>query len=170
MMTTVKPEISDPLIQDCIVQSVRKVFQTMMGHDVSFVEQLGEETLATPHANALIIGSVGFIGVANGLIYLCFSEQFAKVASGRMLGMSMAEIELQGNAVINDAIGEITNMTVGGFKNTLCDMGFPCKLTLPAIVRGSNLSIAAVKSATRHVFRFDCTGHRFVADIQLKIE
>jgi chemotaxis protein CheX len=169
-MTTAKLEISDPVIQDCIVQSVRKVFKTMMGHDVSFVEQLGEETLSTPHESPQIIGSVGFIGLANGLIYLCFSEKFAKLASGRMLGMNAAEIEQQGYAVINDAIGEITNMTVGGFKNTLCDMGFPCKLTLPAIVRGTNLSIASVKSATRHVFRFDCTGHQFVADIQLKIE
>jgi chemotaxis protein CheX len=61
-------------------------------------------------------------------------------------------------------------MTVGVFKNTLCDLGFPCKLTLPAIVRGHKLSIAAIKSATRHVFHFDCAGHRLTTDIQIKLD
>jgi chemotaxis protein CheX len=83
--------------------------------------------------------------------------------------MSPAEVGLQGAAVVNDVIGEITNMTVGGFKNTLADVGFPCRLTVPTIIRGDNLSVAAIKSATRHVFLFDCAGHRLVADIQLKL-
>jgi len=61
-------------------------------------------------------------------------------------------------------------MVVGGFKNTLCDLGFPCKLTLPAIVRGHKLSIAAIKAATRHVFQFDYLGHRLVADVQIKLD
>ncbi len=70
--------------------------------------------------------------------------------------------------MVKDVVGEITNMIVGGFKNALCDLGFPCKLTLPTIVRGDRLAIATLKSATRHIFRFDCSGHRLIADIQLK--
>lgn len=169
-MTDTKTLITDQVIQDCIVKAVQSVFRTMMGQEASFMTQVPAEPTTIPLLPSQIIGSVGFIGGANGLIYLCLSEDFAKIASGKILGMSHAEVEMHGAEVVHDAIGEITNMTVGGFKNTLCDLGFPCKLTLPAIVRGNNLSIASIKSATRYVFHFDASGHRIVADIQIKID
>lgn len=170
MSATTSTPINDQLIQDCIVKAVQSVFRTMAGNEVTFVEQVDAANPGLSTSSSEIIGSVGFIGGANGLIYLCLSEELAKLASSRILGMSPAEVEIHGNEVIHDAIGEITNMTVGGFKNTLCDLGYPCKLTLPAIVRGHKLSIAAIKSATRHVFRFECLGHRLIADIQIKFD
>jgi chemotaxis protein CheX len=169
-MTDTKTQITDHVIQDCIVRAVQSVFRTMMGQEASFVSQVPAEPTTIPLMPSQIIGSVGFIGGANGLIYLCLSEDFAKIASSRILGMTAAEVEMHGTEVVHDAIGEITNMTVGGFKNTLCDLGFPCKLTLPAIVRGNNLSIASIKSAQRHVYHFDCSGHQIVADIQIKLD
>ena len=169
-MSAVTTTVSDQVIQDCIVRSVQSVFRTMMGHEVSFVEQVDAAKSEAPQSSSDVIGNVGFVGAANGLIYLMLSEEFAKLASGKILGMSPSEIEAHGNEVVHDAIGEITNMTVGGFKNILCDLGYPCKLTLPAIVRGHKLSIAAIKSATRHVFNFECSGHRLVADIQIKFD
>ncbi len=169
-MTAADSPITDQVIQNCIIKSVQTVFRTMAGQDATFVEQATAESTPMPLASSNIIASVGFVGVANGLIYLCLTEDFARIASSRILGMTEQEIVMHGDEVIHDAIGEITNMTVGGFKNTLCDMGFPCKLTLPAIVRGHKLSIAAIKSATRHVFHFDCAGHRLTTDIQIKLE
>lgn len=169
-MMAVKSPITDQLIQECIVKSVQSVFHTMVGHELAFIEQQTPVAPPTGLTPCHIVGSVGFVGEMTGLIYLCLSEDFAKTISSHMLGMSLAEVEMHGNEVIHDAIGEITNMTVGGFKNTLCDLGFPCKLTLPTIVRGDNLSIAAVKSATRHIFHFDCKGHRLIADIQVKFD
>ncbi len=169
-MTDVKTPITDQVVEDCIVRSIQSVFRTMVGHEVSFVEQSVPPIPRDAAASMQIIASVGFVGDANGLIYLRLSDEFAKLICGRILGMSAAEVEMHGNEVIHDAIGEMTNMTVGGFKNTLCDLGFPCKLTLPAIVRGQHLSIGAISSATRHVFDFDCSGHRLTADIQLKLD
>ena len=43
-------------------------------------------------------------------------------------------------------------------------------LTLPTIVRGDNLAVSGLKGSTRHIFHFDCSGHRLTADIQLKQE
>ena len=65
-------------------------------------------------------------------------------------------------------MGELTNMTVGSFKNGLCDAGFPCMLTIPSIIRGQGLSVAPVNSAVRHIFQFDCAEHHIVADIIIK--
>lgn len=169
-MTAVKSQITDELIQECIIKSVESVFRTMLHRQARLTRRLDASAQPAVYGSSQILGSVGFIGAADGLIYLCMSQQYAKILSGSMLGMSMAEIDSAGVEVVHDALGEITNMTVGGFKNTLCDLGYPCKLTLPAIVRGDNLSIAAVKEATRHIFHFDCEGNELVADIQIKAE
>jgi chemotaxis protein CheX len=162
-------QITDALIHDCIVTAVQSVFRTMACHEVTFVEKTSLPAEASEEQME-VMGSVGFVGVANGLIYLRLTEAFARIATGQILGMSPGEVEMNGPEVVNDAIGEVTNMTVGSFKNTLCDLGAPCKLTLPTIVRGNQLSVASIKSATRHIFHFDCKGHRIVADIQIKID
>ena len=162
--------ITESVIHDAVVRSIEGVFKAMIGADIALVAQ-GETPAAAPAARpAQVLGSVGFVGDAAGLVYLCLDEDFARYLTGAMLGMSPAEVEMNGVEVVNDAIGEITNMAVGGFKNALCDLGHPCKLTLPTIVRGRNISVAAIKSATRHVFHFDCGPHRLVADIQVKQE
>lgn len=159
--------ITDTLIQETFVQAVRNVSQTMLRREASFV---GRSIEPVPGKSYEVIGNVGFAGEANGIVYLCFSDEFAIHAASLLLGMSPGEVEMHGPDVVKDAIGELTNMTAGGFKNQLCDIGFPCKLTLPTIVRGKNLSVASIKSAHRHVFELTCDGHTFVADIQMKAE
>lgn len=169
-MSAVKSQITEDLIQDCIVKSIQSVFRTMLHRQATLVQRLDASAQPTAYRAPQILASVGFIGVADGLIYICLPEEYAKTISASMLGMTVGELDAAGQEVVHDALGEITNMTVGGFKNTLCDLGYPCKLTLPAIVRGENLSIANVKGATRHVFYFDCEGHQLVADIQIKAD
>ena len=163
------PIITDQLIQQSIIRSVSNVCHTMLGLEASFTEKTAVASRDDLGSRDHVLGSVGFIGDIDGLVYLCIPLEFARSATAHLLGLSPAEVEQQGADTVNDVIGEITNMTVGGFKNTLADAGFPCKLTVPTIIRGDNLSVAAIKSATRHVFLFDCAGHRLVADIQLKL-
>lgn len=167
---TVGAPITETVIHNSIVRAVERVFQTMAGLKVVFVSSSTAPEFPLVDSSALVIGSVGFVGDASGLIYLCLDADFAKNVTGRILGMDRAEVDAGGHEVVNDAIGEVTNMTVGGFKNTICDLGHNCKLTLPTIVRGQHVSIASVKSATRHIFLFDCEGHRITTDIQVKIE
>lgn len=162
--------ISDTLVQDSIVRAVKNVCATMIKRDASFVEKTASAAYEGFKERPHVFGSVGFVGTIDGIVYLCIPDDFAHEAAGRVLGMSAAEIEMSGDSTIKDVIGEITNMTVGGFKNALCNVGFPCKLTLPTIVRGDNLSVSSLKGAERHTFHFDCGGHRLIADIQLKHE
>lgn len=169
-MAAVISPITDSVIHDSIIRAIESVFKTMVGQEIAFIEKTDTPAAAHPDCPSQIFGNVGFVGDASGLIYLCLTEAFAQDLTGRILGMSPAEVEMSGTEVVTDAIGEVTNMTVGGFKNTLCDLGHACKLTLPTIVRGQNISVAAIKSATRHVFHFDSAGHRLVADIQMKLE
>ncbi|WP_415910332.1 chemotaxis protein CheX [Oleiharenicola sp. Vm1] len=161
-------QITDALIQESIANAMQNVCRTLLRQDAPFVDRAVVAELERDPLRFQLIGNVGFAGEANGMVYLCMSDDFALYAVSTILGMSRAEVEFHGPDVVKDAIGELTNMTVGGFKNSLCDVGFPCKLTLPTIVRGHNLTVAALKGTTRHVFRFTCATHVLVADIQLK--
>lgn len=169
-------QISEELIRASITRAVQDVFKTMLHHEVVFAGVSSSADTANDGPPRVIsegapqvVGTVGFIGEINGLIYLYLSDDFAQRLTGEMLGMTLPEVVNGGEEVINDAIGEITNMTVGGFKNALCDIGYPCKLTIPSILRGSNFSVEPISSATRYIFHFNCAGHRLVTDILMKI-
>lgn len=165
-------EINETLIRSYINRAVSDVFQTMLGREPTFStlsDQISNTDLPPiENHRPQVVGTVGFIGDVNGLIYLHLDLAFARLCTCHLLGMTDAELEEAGDDVINDAIGELTNMTVGSFKNGLCDSGFPCKLTIPSIVRGSNFVIEPISSASRHIYYFDCQEHRVVADILIQ--
>lgn len=162
-------EINDTVFQETITRAVQEVFKTMLGKTASPVPFSPSGThnclaLEAPH----VVGTVGFIGSINGLIYLYLEAAFARDAAASMLGMTLEEIDEAGEDVINDAIGELTNMTVGTFKNQLSDKGYPCRLTIPSILRGSNFTIEPISSATRRLYRFDVNGFPLTADLLMQ--
>jgi chemotaxis protein CheX len=167
-------DINETLIREYINRAISDVFKTMLGREPTFSTQAprveGEPLLSPEGHRPQVVGTVGFIGDVNGLIYLHLDLAFAKLCTCHLLGMTDAELEEAGDEVINDAIGELTNMTVGSFKNGLCDAGYPCKLTIPSILRGSNFSIEPISSAVRHIYYFDCAEHRVIADILMKAD
>jgi len=167
-MATITQPITDQIIETSIVRAISNVCQTLMRENVSLLERRSDPLPPAPGQSAHIFGSVGFVGATNGIVYLCLPDDFGLYAATTILGMTPGEAAADNGAAIKDVVGEITNMTVGGFKNVLCDIGYPCKLTLPTIVRGNNLSVASIKGATRYVHVFDCKGHRIIADIQIK--
>ena len=168
-------EISETLIRENISRAVGDVFKTMLGRpaDLCVLAQAAQSHWTAVPAEgenvvSQVIGTVGFLGDVNGLIYFYLDLPFAREVTCHMLGMTDAELEEAGEEVINDAIGELTNMTVGSFKNGLCDAGYPCKLTIPSILRGSNFSIEPISSVNRFIYSFETSGHKIVADILLK--
>lgn len=167
--------ISEDIFQETMNRAVQDVFRTMLSTPANLIH--GSSAASSDGSpwkhpvdisGAQIVGTVGFIGDISGLIYLYFSANFSKFVAGQMLGMTPEEIDEAGDEVVNDAIGEVTNMTVGGFKNQLCDQGFPCRLTIPSILRGSNFSIEPVSGATRRTYTFEVQGHHLVTDLLMK--
>lgn len=175
MPTTALPEISEKIIRDCITKGVTEVFKTMLTETATYMggaAQSGAVVPEIPGANTItgahIVSTVGFVGEVSGLVHLNLTSAFAMDLASKMLGMSPAEIKEMGEEVAADAIGELTNMTVGVFKNALCDMGYACKLTIPTIVRGTDFKIEQTKQGTRHLYTFSCKGHCLLADIIIK--
>jgi chemotaxis protein CheX len=163
-------QIAESLIRENIIRAVGDVFKTMLSQSVVF-RSVDQASIPQPGSTLQhVVGTVGFIGDINGLIYLYIDEEFAGKCTREMLGMTDQEFAENGSECVNDAIGEITNMVVGSFKNGLCDAGYPCKLTIPSILRGRNFSVEHVKSTQRHVYCFETQGRQITADILLKSE
>jgi len=151
-------------------KAMQEVFKTMLSLEVS-VESSSDlaangSSLCMQNDGGQIVGSVGFIGSATGVIYLHSTIRFAKVISSRMLGIP--ENEISESELINDAIGELSNMVVGHVKSRLCDGGLPCTLTVPSIVRGERISIECVTSASRRLIGFRSGDHRWLAEVLTK--
>jgi chemotaxis protein CheX len=134
-------EITPTLLRENIDRAAGDVFQTMLG----LVPNLVDVTELSPRHDriplpevspggrtSLVVGAVGFLGENNGLTSRYLDETFARLSTGQILGMTATELINAGDERVNDAVGEITNMTVGRFKNGLCEAGFPCILTTPS--------------------------------------
>lgn len=162
-------DIPDIVFEETITRAVQEVFSTMLSQPARYVPlegALADNVLNLEHPH--VVGTVGFIGAIKGLIYLYLDVEFAQTCAGNLLGMSREEIAELGDEAVNDAIGELTNMTVGTFKNQLSDKGFPCRLTIPSILRGSRFRIEPISSATRRIYRFDIGGHSLTADLLMQ--
>jgi chemotaxis protein CheX len=170
-------EITETVIRQNMNRAVGHVFETMLSRMPAAGDaQVQDSATFWPSPNRRrqtaqphVIGTVGFIGDANGLIYLYLPLPLARLCTRHLLGLTERELDEAGDETVNDAIGELTNIMIGSFKSGLCDAGYSCMLTMPSILRGDDLCIEPVGTVPRHVYTFDCAGHRLVTDILLKM-
>ena len=149
-------------IQSLTEKAVRNVFQSMISMEIS----TEPPAPMPPTPTVQIISSVGFIGEATGVIYLYVDEGFASMIASRMLGITVQEIE--GDEMVNDAMGELSNMVVGYVKSHLMDGGLACTLTIPSIVRGQQMSVEGSSQISKRVIGFGAEGRHLHAEILLK--
>lgn len=148
-------------IEDFTRDAVREVFDKMLGMEIAETSPL--EPAAEPGDQ--IIGSVGFVGTASGVIHLQSGTKLARFMTAKLLGLDEKEIEPD---MISDAVGELTNMVVGAVKSRLCDAGWPCVLTIPSITRGSGLRIETIASVKRKLLPFYAGGCRLLVELTIK--
>ncbi|MGZ5544581.1 MAG: chemotaxis protein CheX [Limisphaerales bacterium] len=141
-----------------VSSAVSSVFGTMLNLPVR------EKSHDVPanESEALIAGSVGFIGVTTGVVFVYSTVAFARKAASGMLGSTASD------EMVNDAFGEITNMIVGHIKSRLVDRGMSCALTIPSIVRGNNFTIEPTSSSLRRISTFQCGDNQVVVEVLLK--
>lgn len=164
-------------IESMVIEAVEKFFTTMIETPITFAHsqsmeddyRLSQKPVPILHnTSSMLVGMVGFIGDINGVINLYINENSAIELTSKLLGMDHDEIESEGFEVVNDALGEASNMIVGTFKNTVCDHGHQCRMTVPSIVRGNNFTIETPDSVFRRIYKFNTLGSQFVADLTMK--
>lgn len=124
--------------QTLLELAAREVFEIMLSCKL---EAQGEPRSSPGELTAM----VGLAGQLCGLVTLrCTADSAASMAS-RMLG---TEIPL-GDKQMFDAIGEITNMVAGNFKNKLTGIGEECMLSVPTVIIGSDYDCHSMADGAR---------------------
>jgi len=121
-----------------------------------------------PNGEEHVAGTVGFTGPLNGLIHFYSDATLARKLACRMLSMTDAEIE--GNEMINDVIGELTNMLAGQVKVKLSQAGTHCLLTVPTVMRGTNLATVTIGQNIRKMVCIQCDGGKAVLEASIRIQ
>lgn len=165
--------LSNRQIEQMVVSGLSDVFSTMLQSAIQLesCSRVDEENTESPLGDlddVLVVGNVGFVGKVTGMVYIAMPESLAIRISQKMLGMDPEELE-DGHEMVNDVIGEITNMSAGAYKNQMADAGYPCRLTIPSIIRGKYFVVEGSKTAYRQVFLFKFEGRPLSFELIMKV-
>jgi len=154
-------------IDGMVSDSVEKVFTTMMSTPSTLYSAYNNgETPEKSHPKLaaragdemMVVGMIGFLGAIKGVMYIYVDEPLSVHIPSEFLGMTLAELKTGEHETINDAIGELSNMTSGTFKNQLCDKGYNCRLTIPSILRANNFTIEPIVGSMHRMYQFEVFG------------
>jgi CheY-specific phosphatase CheX len=141
-----------------ICQYTESIWKNILDLDVKKTD----EDYCPSEGENILAGCVHISGEWEGAVALdCPSELAKKVAS---IMFNLTEDELSSD-LIQDALGELTNMTGGNLKSLLPE---PCYLSLPAVTMTEHgLKIPGSELTTKVTFK--CWGYKFNVSILKKV-
>lgn len=147
-----------------LISDVSDVFYTMVGME----DLLHLPLLIDPvsHFDNCVTAMVGMAGAYNGMVSLHAPHALALAFTSQMLGMEVLEI----NDDVHDALGEITNMIAGSFKQHLTSKGNDVKLSTPSVVNGKEYVISIGPPSETLTLQFDVNNEWFLVSIVLEKE
>lgn len=164
-----EPEISLELLAGCLNRSVANLSDTMLSQSVEAAEpeDLSAAKVGMPIEfdaleKPIYVGSVGFVGNVNGVVYFYASQSVMKKATIRITDNEEAGMEM-----VSDVCGEVANMLGGGFKNALADKGHTSTLTIPTVLNGFELYVSSIGVSRYLRFRYALFGEPIVVDLAM---
>jgi chemotaxis protein CheX len=118
----------------------------VLGLDVRRVEE------SSMPGRRTLTGCVQITGTWEGAVTLDCSAALARRVAGIMFGVSPEHAE---SGEIQDALGEMTNMTGGNIKNLLPS---PSLLSLPSVTEGLDYTVSVPGGRLIGQVAFDCLG------------
>ncbi len=142
-------DTSIPGLDNHIIKSTVDTFNTM----ISLPLQVTEDKEISDLINDYVIANVGFAGKKiKGGITLYVSRDFGRIMASRMLGMDVADIDLEED--VYDVVGEIGNMIAGTIKNVFLNYDDTCVLSIPTVITGKGVNMEARNCNSRGVYGF----------------
>lgn len=136
----VETAIDTSVIVGAIQQATERVFSMMLGLEV---EVQPHQTVPQPDPVDGVVALLGFTGPWAGTGVLFCDERFACKIGSAMLMTEVTEI----NGDVLDGLGEVANMVLGNFKESLESHTGPLGLSVPTVVYGKNFSTrSSIKS------------------------
>lgn len=113
--------------------------------------------------NYAVAGCIQITGAWNGSVTMHYPMPLAKQVASIMFDLHGEPVE---NEQIQDALGEMTNMTGGNIKSLLPE---PCFLSLPAVALTDRaMRIPGSELVTQVTFK--CNGENFLVSLLKKVE
>ena len=138
--------IDEICLNETLLGGAKEIFETMIF--VNFEETSDQEDIIEGDS---LLGSITFKGGIEGCFGICCSVPCAKTIALNMLAMDPSE-ELS-EAEISDAIGEVTNMVMGGIKSRILDAVGNIEVSIPIVTSGqgleNSLGEGAIKSSVK---------------------
>lgn len=125
------------------------IWASMLGMEISPCE-LPEPWLAA--AGEMVIGCIQITGDWQGALTLHCTGPLARAATSAMFDMEPEEVD---DSLIQDAIGELTNMLGGNLKGLLPGTS---RLSMPSVAEGSGCRISVSRSVVLKQAAFQCEG------------
>ena len=119
------------IIVDAVRGATENVFSTMMDLEVETLKPTDHQE---PGAVDGVVSLLGFTGPWTGTGMFYCSEAFACRVGSALLMTEVTEV----NGEVLDGIGELANMILGNFKETIETQTGPLALTVPTVVYGKN--------------------------------
>lgn len=113
-----------------------------------------------------ISGTVGIVGDINGIVAVTLSKEIACCVVSNMIGETVSTV----NSVVEDAIGELTNIIAGNAKNILRSEGHNVSISLPSVLVGSYHVISTPANIPSVIVGFNTEISPFWLEICLKAD
>ena len=131
-------ELDQAKVVAAIRSATEEVFSTMLGTEITAEEAYRHPS--TPEPAKGVVALIGLTGKWVGTGSIACTGEFARKISGQLLMSEFASIDQE----VLDAMGEITNMIIGSFKNTLEPEAGPLSMSIPVVVFGHNFTAASL--------------------------
>lgn len=151
----------DQLVKS-LIKDVQEVFANMVG--VEDLMHLPIQIDVTTHFKECLTAMVGLAGTYNGLVNVHIPWPLAISFTSSMLGMEVTEIDDD----VNDAMGEISNMVAGSFKQHLSKGGSDIQLSTPSVVNGADYVVSSGHNLENITLKFATGDEWFMVSLSIE--
>lgn len=155
-------KIRKSAVDATVNKSVLETFQTMLSMDLAKVGKVTDPGLNETR----LVGAVHYAGEVVGTMSVHVSQQFARLITLGMLGLS--EDELDSDEEVKDVLGELANIISGNLKSDFLDADLACVISTPSITRGSDFKIKQSKIGEDFRWIYRHKEHELSIELSLK--
>ncbi len=159
--TTNSDRLDESLVTESLCRATMDVFGTMLGVDAVAGARFNETQPAHPSHG--LVSLIGMAGAWVGTGGISCSAELACKLSSRFL---MTEYESVNDDVL-DAMGELTNMIIGNFKNEVEVHVGTLGLSIPTVIFGRNFVARSAAENDWIAVPFECEGETMVVRVCL---
>lgn len=149
-------------VRTTVVNSVIDVFFTMLEMEIEYIQEVPK----TFTEEMRTVGTVTFAGDVDGLFNIQVNDDFGRMMTAAMLGMTAEEVESEED--VYDVIREISNMIGGNLKSAFVDAGLACVLSTPSITNGRDFRVEAATGISPERFLFSFDDHTIIVEAGVK--